>query len=57
MILHKFLVEYRDTNLPPSDLAEEQLIFDEDCIDTESCPIISGNDSTRPLGRPINDER
>ena len=57
MRLHNFLVEYRDANLPPSDLTEEQRIFDDDCIDTDACPIISGNDSTRPLGRPSNDER
>ena len=50
-------MKYRDANLPPSDLTEEQRIFDDDCIDNDECPIISGNDSTRPLGRPSNDER
>ena len=55
--LHSFLVEYRYANVPPSNLTEEQRIFDDDCIDTDAYPIISGNDSTRHLERPSNNER
>ena len=57
MRLHIFLVEYRDANLPPSDISVEQRIFNDDCINTDACPIVSGNDSTRPAGRPSSDER
>ena len=57
MRLHNFLVEYRDENQSPSDIAEEQRIFNDDCVNTDACPIISGNDSTRPRGRPTVDER
>jgi len=57
MRLHNYLVEYRDANLPPSDFAVEQRIFDHDCTDIDACPIISGNDGARPAGRPSSDER
>ena len=57
MRLHNFLVECRDENLTPLDISVKQRIFNDDCINMGAYPIISGNDGTRPVGRPRVEER
>ena len=57
MSLHKYVVEYRDTDFPPSGTDIERHIFQDNCTNSTKCPIIAGNNNTRHSVRPSNDNR